>query len=439
MVSRIRHIAVVILCTLMAGCGGSSSVEPEALVSDQELSDLITLDGQRRLQNFVLPESNDFASIPQDARNPLSAPKVELGKLLFHEPALSANSLHPSAVGTFSCSTCHHSGAGFRAGAQRSIGDGGSGWGQNGEGRRFAANYPGVDVDAPGLKSPTVLNSAFQKVMLWSGGAGANGPNAGTDAAWGNIGGSAANHHGYDGLESQAIVALTVHRMFKPVATQQLIDDNPAYRALWDAVFPGEPVSDEKIGLAIAAYERTVLANRAPFQRWLKGETGAMTEPQKRGALVYFSDDAACSDCHTGPALASMAFYALGMPDMPGESSLGRGEFLGEEESVFKFKVPSLYNLADSPFLGHGGTFSSVAEVVDYYVTGVPEQSLPAGRVTDQFHPLTLTTGQVADLIEFVRGALRDPELDRYVPSSVPSGGCIPANDTQARADLGCQ
>jgi len=438
MASRLSILVSFIVCGLIAGCDSSNSVEPEERVSDTELADLITFNGQRRLQNFTLPESDDFASIPQDSRNPLSAPKVELGKLLFHEPALSANTRHPEALGTYACATCHHSGAGFQAGRQQSMGDGGSGWGQNGEGRRPSVTYPPEDVDTPGLKSPTVLNSAFQKVMLWSGGAGANGPNAGTDAVWDEFGGAGANHYGYDGLESQAIVALTVHRMFEPVAADHLINDNPTYRSLWDVVFPGEPISDKNIGLAIAAYERTILANRAPFQRWMKGENGAMTEAQKRGALVFFGE-AGCSSCHTGPALSSMAFYALGMPDMPQEISMGRGEFLGEENSEFKFKVPQLYNLADSPFLGHGGAFFSVQEVVEYYNEGIPDRSLPAGRVSDQFHPLSLTDQEVRDLAEFVSGGLRDPELDRYVPTSVPSGGCVPANDARARADLGCQ
>ena len=428
-----RLIGPLFLFAVLAGCGGSSSMEPESLVSDQELSDVITLEGQRRLSNFILPESDDYSSIPQDSRNPLSDVKVELGQLLFHEPALSANTMSPETVGTYSCATCHHSGAGFQAGARRSIGDGGIGWGQNGEGR-LALNS---DADAPGLKSPAVLNAAFQRVMLWSGGAGANGPNAGTEESWRDFGGAAANHYGYDGLESQAIVAQTTHRMYEPASAQQLIYGYPEYRTLWDAVFPGVSVTDEYIGLAIAAYERTVLANRAPFLRWLKGEYSALSEAQKRGALVFFGK-ASCASCHTGPALSSMGFYALGMPDMDQDAAGSRGDFLDEDDSRFKFKVPQLYNLVDSPFLGHGGAFSSISEVADYYNTGISSMTLPAGRLTDRFHPLELTSEEVADLVEFLTGALRDPDLDRYTPGSVPSGGCIPANDPKARIDLGC-
>lgn len=104
----------------------------------------------------------------------------------------------------------------------------------------------------------------------------------------------------------------------------------------------------------------------------------------------------------------------------------------------FTFKVPQLYNLSDAGFLGHGGTFRSMRQMVDYYVAGVPDVSLPAGRVTDQFHPLELTRNQIDDLIDFLEDGLHDPDLMRYQPASVPSGGCIPANDPQARVDLGC-
>lgn len=88
--------------------------------------------------------------------------------------------------------------------------------------------------------------------------------------------------------------------------------------------------------------------------------------------------------------------------------------------------------------MGHGSSFRSMREVVDYYAAGVPAVHLPPGRVTNQFHPLTLTRGQIDDLAAFLEGALRDPDLGRYQPPSVPSGGCIPANDPAARTDLGC-
>ena len=169
-----------------------------------------------------------------------------------------------------------------------------------------------------------------------------------------------------------------------------------------------------------------------------------MTNAEKRGAIVFFGK-AGCEDCHTGPALNQMAFYALGMPDMQGPDvfgdvpeSLGRGGFLEEDSENYKFKVPQLYNLKDAPFYGHGGTFRTLTEVVDYYNAGIPARPLPEGRLAALFKPLGLTRGEVNDLVRFLAESLRDPDLSRFVPESLPSGHCTPANDPAARADLGC-
>jgi cytochrome c peroxidase len=403
--------------------------------------ELLTIGGQRGLDNFQQPESDDYGAIPQDPANPLTAAKVELGRLLFHETGLATNPRDPSGQSTYSCATCHHAGAGFASGLRQAIGEGGSGWGQNGEGRLPASAYAQADLDVQGIRSPSVLNTAYQEVMGWAGSFGVRGPNRGTEAAWEGDPLLEVNKLGYDGLESQAISALMKHRMdslqASPLAT------HPGYQALWTEAFPGEPISLERAGLAIAAYERTLLSNRAPFQRWLRGETVAMSDAEKRGALLFF-DKAGCEVCHTGPALNQMAFYALGMPDMEGPGviglaePLGRGGFTGLSNEEYKFKVPQLYNLKDAPFYGHGGTFESLREVVEYYNDGIPAVSLPAGRAPVFFRALDLTEREVDDLTRFLSESLRDPDLARYAPDTLPSGNCTPANDLQARADLGC-
>lgn len=423
---------------VLSACGSTTDSGPDDAELDATLMDLVTLSGQRRVENFILPESDDLGNIPQDPANPLSAARVELGKLLFHDPALSSATLNESTLGTFSCATCHHAAAGFEAGAQRSIAEGGSGWGVRGEAHRPASNLPPSDVDSPPVKSQSILNKAYQRLMMFSGAAGTGGPNAGTDGRWFSDPDASANSLGYLGLESQAIAALSKHRMDDLPATEALISSHSTYSDLWQQAFGNDPVTIERVGLAIAAYERTVFANRSPWQRWLRGESRAMSAAQKRGAAVFFGP-ALCSDCHAGPALASMAFYALGMADMPGTPAhQGRGGFTGETDFEFTFKVPQLYNLTDAGFMGHGGTFRSIQEVVDYYVVGIPDVTLPEGRVTNQFHPLELTRDQIDDLVAFLAEALHDPDLMRYQPESVPSGGCIPANDLASRADLGC-
>lgn len=429
---------------LMAGCSSQDPVDPgqDSLTHaelDEQLTSRITLDGQRRLQNFILPESDDFSAIPQDPRNPLTGDKVALGRLLFHDAALSQSALHPQNAGTYSCATCHHAAAGFEAGAARSIGEGGMGWGTRGEARRPDPATPPPIVDSPGLKSQSILNKAYQRLLMYSGAAGTGGDNEGLDDRWGMHPDAAANHLGYLGMESQAIGALGKHRLFKPEAASELIRSNTEYRTLWESVWSDDSVTAERVGLSLAAYERTVMANRSPFQQWLKGDSDAMTLAEKRGALVFFSDASECTACHTGPALTSMAFYALGMPDMPGAPpDPGRAGLTGLEEDQFTYKVPQLYNLTDAGFMGHGSSFRTIREVVDYYVEGEAAVNLPPERFPNQFRPLQLTQEEVSDLIAFLESALRDPDLARYEPDAVPSGACIPANDPLARQQLGC-
>lgn len=432
---------LLILMMALAGCDGMTPVPPPAgdTALDDTLTARITLGGQRRLVNFLLPESDDLAAIPQDPANPLTPEKVALGRLLFHETGLATRPHRPEGQGTYACATCHYAGAGFRSARRQALGEGGRGWGRRGEARTPDPAYPTADLDVQPLRTPTVLNTAYQRLMLWDGSLGAHDRNAGTEARWTPGTPAAVNALGYDGLETQAIAGLTAHRMGDPAAWPRA-----AYAERWARAFPGDSISLVTAGLAIAAFERTLLASHAPFQRWLRGERDALTPAEKRGGILFFGK-AGCALCHTGPALSQTTFYALGMPDLHGPDvvgdepeSLGRGGFTGNPDDNYTFKVPTLYNLRDAPFYGHGGAFTSLREVVEYYNAGVPARPLPEGRLAMHFRPLGLTPAEVDDLVAFLSDALYDPDLMRYVPDALPSGRCTPADDAQSRADLGC-
>ncbi|MEZ4422270.1 MAG: cytochrome c peroxidase [Gemmatimonadota bacterium] len=447
---RVRWIILLVL-------GGSAISGCEALGSGDEASELDQALEARLAEAapggdlgfFRLPAGADLASIPQDPRNPLSPAKVELGRLLFHEPALLSAPKRPQGRSTASCASCHHARAGFQAGRRQGIGEGGMGFGVRGEARTRDPAYGLGDLDVQPIRSPSAMNAAYQSVMLWNGQFGALGPNAGTEAAWTAGTPKETNRLGYEGLETQAIAALGVHRL--EGADSTLATRYPRYGELFAAAFPGQPIDRERAGLAIAAYERTLLADRAPFQRWLRGERGALSDAQKRGALVFFGRGR-CATCHTGPALSSMAFYALGMGDLRGPDvfldggnelarpeHLGRGGFTGRSEEMYAFKVPQLYNLADVGSLGHGATFPTVRAVIEYKNRAQAETGLvPSERLAEGFVPLGLTDEEIADLARFLEEALYDPELERYVPVALPSGACFPVNDPQGKADLGC-
>ena len=142
-------------------------------------------------------------------------------------------------------------------------------------------------------------------------------------------------------------------------------------------------------------------------------------------------------------------FFAIGFDDFDTSTpeitgvvsepqSRGRGGFTNEEEDNYKFKVPQLYNLADSDIFGHGASFSSVQAVVEHKNAGISQKLLPEGTLDSRVQPLGLTEQQIDDLVVFLEDALYDPNLLRYVPSALPSGQCFPNNDEQTQFDLGC-
>ena len=401
---------------------------------------------------YIMPASNDFSAIPQDPKNPLTLEKVELGKLLYHETGIAITPIHSMAEGSYSCASCHFASAGFQAGRFQGISEGGTGFGINGEGREAIDSYIEENLDVQPIRSPSVLNTVYQSNLLWNGQFGATGVNTGTESSWTLGTPKEANFLGYQGMETQAIAGLKVHRM--DIDSINSVIEDLGYKTMFDDAFSNVPENErysrENTGLAIAAYERTILANESPFQKWLKGDKNAMTDQEKRGAYLFFAD-AGCASCHNGPGLNSMEFHAIGTDDLvncPEETfltaqdnveNLGRGGFTGEEEDLFKFKVPQLYNLSDSPFYGHGSSFRSIRSVVEYKNAALKQNPMvPNEKLSNQFVPLNLSDEEINDLTIFIKFALYDPNLDRYVPESLPSGNCFPFNDSQSRIDLGC-
>lgn len=415
---------------------------------DKQLEEALMIASEGEGMNFyIFPESDDYSNIPQDPNNLITEEKCRLGKLLFHETGLAVNPKREEGKHTYSCASCHNAGSGFQSGRAQGIGEGGLGFGFKGEGRTPHLNYDDSLLDIQSIRVPTNLNVAYQRNVFWNGQLGATDANAGTEGLWVEGSASFTNHLGFLGPETQAIIGLTEHRMdMTPELAEQY-----GYKEMFDAAFPDYPESERytpvTAGLAIACYERTLLANRAGFQKWLRGNKAAMSDAEKRGALIFFGNGE-CSSCHNGPALSTLQFAAIGMGDLTAslvrsggssESSLGRGGFTGNDDELYAFKVPQLYNLKDAPFFGHGSTFTSLRQVIEYKNRGVAQNANVTEKYLDpRFKPLNLSEDEVDDLVKFLEYSLWDEELERYIPSSNLSGFCFPNNDEQSKFDLGC-
>jgi cytochrome c peroxidase len=230
------------------------------------------------------------------------------------------------------------------------------------------------------------------------------------------------------------------------------------YVAKFTAAFPGTPTSAlgfQHAANALAAFQvHAFTKTNSPFDRYLARDDGALTEDQKRGALLFFGR-AQCSSCHGGPLLGGRSFANAGVPQLgPGVGTAvpldrGRGEeFQNLQFYQFAFRAPPLRNVElTAPYM-HNGAYRTLEAVVRHYNNvdsalvafdvseldpalrgthhGDPT-TLTAIRSTLDFRlrqPLRLTQTEQLQIVEFLK-SLTDPaarNLGAVVPASVPSG-----------------
>lgn len=234
------------------------------------------------------------------------------------------------------------------------------------------------------------------------------------------------------------------------------------YKSLFFAAYPSiSNVDDFTFGHAaeaIASYESQAFAAfNSPFDDYLRGDNSALTDEQKRGAMLFFGA-ARCSQCHNGPLLSDNQHHGIAAPQVgPGKNmpfdDLGRALETLDPNDEYTFRTPSLRNIALTSPYTHSGAYYTLEAVVRHHM--YPEQSLlsydptqlPAifestvdfdasrqGRRIAQISPIlqtpiALTDAEVDDLVAFLH-ALTDPasiNLTDEVPDTVPSG--LPVRD----------
>ena len=442
---RIFYLLLVVF--LLGSC--TKDVVSDDVQVDLDLKRLIsTASPTGNYRSFILPSEDELDDIPQDIRNPLTPVKVELGKMLFFDTGLARGARFSGGVGTYSCATCHIPEAGFRAGAPQGVADGGRGFGINGEGRLKVSEYLESDLDVQSARPLSLINVAHVTNTFWNGQFGGSGVNVGTEDVWAKKVGTERNRLGFEAIETQNIEGVETHRF---EYDEELLEEL-GYIELFDESFP--EIQDEQryssftASLALSAYIRTINSSQAPFQRYLKGDSDAMSYGEKEGASLFFGK-ARCASCHYEANMGSTEFHALGVKDMYQRSSfntsaddprnLGRGGFTLNSEDNYKFRVPPIYNMGDSPFYFHGSSKLTLEQVVDYKISAQSENpNIPNSLLSEKFRPIDLTEGERDALLQFLLKSLRDPNLVRFKPDAVPSGNCFPNNDYDSQVDLGC-
>jgi cytochrome c peroxidase len=257
------------------------------------------------------------ASAPQLPGNAATPEKIELGKMLYFEPRLSASH-------AISCSSCH------------SIGLGGADAEPTSLGHRWQHG---------GRNAPTVFNAVFNTAQFWDGRA--------------------------KDLEHQAGgPVVNPLEMASPEAhVPEQLKGIPGYRDVFAKAFPGDPdpITLANAQKAIAVFEATLITPNAPFDQYMAGKADALSPEQKQGLTLFI--DKGCAGCHGGINVGGGMYAPFGVVAKPGVDLLppgdkGRFAVTRSPGDEYVFKVPTLRNIALTAPYFHTGAVWDLRQAV---------------------------------------------------------------------------
>lgn len=361
---------------------------------------------------------------PAPTGNPVTATKAALGKTLFWDEQLSSTR-------TVACGTCHvaiNGGSDPRAASLgvRSTNPGPDGVFGNADdiqgsagvplalpdgSYKWSANY-GLKTQVTGRRSMSAVNSGYFTLLFWDGRAsqvfkdpisGAVVLPAGgalesqvlgppvSDAEMGHVG------RNWNDVAARVAASkpLTLSPSVPAALTAWLGGRN--YPELFTEAFGTAEVTPVRIAMAIATYERTLYADRTPF------DLGDLTAEELRGQQVFSQSD--CNNCHTTPLFSHNEFENIGI--RPAEEDTGRYAITQRTDDYGRFRSPSLRNVGlRAPYM-HNGRFKTLEEVVEFYDRGGDFPGISRTRL----RVLHLTAQQKSDLVAFLKRPLTDPRV----------------------------
>jgi cytochrome c peroxidase len=366
---------------------------------------------------------------PVPDENPITPAKRVLGKVLFWDEQLSSDN-------TVSCGTCHMpeaSGADTRSlrhpgfdGVFNTPDDafGSPGVIASTPTGDYAPDFVyGFGVQATGRSAPPAIMAAYFTELFWDGRASSifTDPQTGAESiAW------------FGALESQAVgpplsavemahagrnwgmIVEKIARV-RPLALGTDIPPDVAdalaaagdYPALFAAAFGTPEITADRIAKAIATYERTLVPDQTPWDRFEAGDAGALTPDQVRGMVSF--EVASCNFCHTPPTFMDDLYSNIGV--RPPLEDKGRQRVTGAPQDLGRFKTPSLRNAGLRGRFMHNGAMTSLDEVLAFYAQtpGAPP------RFTQNLDPaielMNLDPVESPFIVDFIAHALTDPRV----------------------------
>jgi cytochrome c peroxidase len=170
------------------------------------------------------------------------------------------------------------------------------------------------------------------------------------------------------------------------------------YRVLFAKVFGDETIDIDRVAMAIATFERTLLSGNAPYDRYKRGDKKAMTAEQVRGMAVFINK-AKCDKCHEGANFTLNMYANLGVGSDKPEPDVGRFEVTKKAEDWGQFKTPTLREIEHTAPYMHDGSMKTLEEVVEFYNKG----GIKNKNLDQNIKPLNLSELEKKDLVAFLK------------------------------------
>jgi cytochrome c peroxidase len=305
-------------------------------------------------QDLINKANQIFGPLPQSMpsdQNPITPAKVKLGKVLFYELRISID-------GTVSCAKCHPISLYAADGLKKARGN---------------------NCKENPRNAPTVFNAATQISEHWIG-----------------------NRTSVEDQAKQSVTGPPAFGMPSYESVEKILKGMKGYVTMFQEAFPGEkdPVTIDNFANAIGAFERT-LVTPAPFDDFMKGNAGAMTERQKKGLKTFL--DTGCMTCHFSPFVGGQIYQKFGVfePYMKYTKSEkvdeGRFAVTKNEADKYIFKVPVLRNVAMTPPYFHDGSVDKLEQAVWIMAKIQLGKDLSKQQAGDIAAFLTSLTGRIPD------------------------------------------
>lgn len=180
---------------------------------------------------------------------------------------------------------------------------------------------------------------------------------------------------------------------------------------------PASLITEQRISDALGEYERSQVFTNSPWRDYVQGDLEAISETAKQGALLFFRTRAEggfdCASCHRGDFFTDEGFYNVLMPAIgPGKRAVddkasepldqGRELVSGQKEDRFRFRTPSLLNVAVTGPWGHDGAYTSLSGVVRHMLN--PFEAAVNYDVAQLRQPNIQTSEWRDNLREMLRG-----------------------------------